>query len=88
MRLGSCSIQVRRQIVTTQEELPANMLPSVSAAMAKPEAFGEAFEVALAFAFDVGGGSKVTALTGAPEVAFGSGAGGAAEEVAFSTAGG
>ena len=73
---------------TTQEEAPANMLPSVSAAMAKPEAFGEAFEVALAFAFDVGGGSKVTALTVAPEVAFGLGADGAAEEVAFSTPGG
>ena len=64
------------------------MLPSVSAAMAKPEAFGAAFEVALAFAFDVGGGSKVTVLTGAPEVAFGSEAAGAADEVAFSTAGG
>ena len=33
---------------TTQDEVPANMLPSVSAAMAKPEAFGAAFEVAFA----------------------------------------
>ena len=73
---------------TNQEEVSANMLPSVSAAMAKPEAFGAAFEVALAFAFDVGGGSKVTALIGAPEVAFGSDAAGAADDVAFSTAGG
>ena len=56
---------------TKQDEVPENMLPSVSAAMAKPEAFGAAFEVAFAFAFDMGGGSKVTALTGAPEVAFG-----------------
>ena len=29
---------------TTQDEVPANMLPSVSAAMAKPEAFGTAFQ--------------------------------------------
>ena len=71
-----------------QDEVPANMLPSVSAAMAKPEAFGAAFEVAFAFAFGVGAGSKVTALTGAPELAFGSEADGAAGEVAFSTAGG
>ena len=56
------------------------MLPSVTAASAKPEAFAEAFEVALAFALDEGTGSKVTA----PEVALGSGATLAASEVAFS----
>ena len=66
----------------------ANMLPSVSAAMAMSEAFGTAFEVAVAFAFDVGIISKVTALAGAPEAAFGSEAAGAAGEVAFPTAGG
>ena len=57
---------------TKQDEAPANMLPSVSAATAKPEAYGATFEVAFAFAFDVGAGSKVTAPTGAPEVALGS----------------
>ena len=53
-----------------------------------PEAFAGAFEVALAFALDEGFGSKVTALTAAPEVALGSGAAGAASEVAFSTGAG
>ena len=41
--------------------MPADMFPSVTASTARPEAFAEAFEVALAFAFDEGIGSKVTA---------------------------
>ena len=41
------------------------------------------FEVALAFAFGATGICRVKAPTGAPEVAFGSGAEGAADEVAF-----
>ena len=71
---------------TKQDEVPANMLPSVSAAMAKREAYGTTLEMILAFAFDVGIGSKITALTGAPEVTFDSEAATATEEVPFSTA--
>ena len=64
---------------TKQDEVPANMLPSVTAASARPEAFAVAFEVALAFAYDEGMGSKVRTLTAAPEVGLGSGATGEAE---------